>query len=157
MKRSIAIVLGLALAVAFAGAATPAQAGTSVSVSLRIGDPYPGGQLVFAHEPDVRLIPNSRVYYIRDSNYDLYRYGKYWYLNDDGVWFRGRTVRGPFVHVGFTTVPRSVILVPETYHRHWRESPGRGHAYGRYNHKRPDEVAIEKEHGRRGPGQDRDR
>ena len=155
MKRTMAIVLGLVLALALAGAATPAQAGTSVSVNLRIGEPYPGGQLVFAHEPNVEMIPDSRVYYIRDSSYDLFRYGKYWYLNDDGVWFRGRTVRGPFLHVGFTTVPRSVILVPETYHRHWRESPGRGHAYGHYRNQRTNEVVVVKDREHRGHGHDR--
>lgn len=155
MKRTMAIVLGLVLAVAFAGAATPAQAGTSVSVNLRIGEPYPGGQLVFAHDPDVEMIPDSRVYYIRDSDYDLFRYGKYWYLCDDGVWFRGRTVRGPFLHVGFSTVPRSVVLVPETYRRHWRESPGRGHAYGHYKNQRPEEVVVVKDRGHKGRGRDR--
>ena len=85
----------------------------------------------------------------------LFRYGKYWYLCDDGVWFRGRTVRGPFLHVGFSTVPRSVVLVPETYRRHWRESPGRGHAYGHYKNQRPEEVVVVKDRGHKGRGRDR--
>ena len=152
MKRWSALVLGLALAVAFAGAATPAKAGTSVSVNLRIGDPYPGGQLVFRHEPDVEMIPETRVYYIRDSDYDLFRYGRYWYLCDDGVWFRGRAYRGPFAHVSFTTVPRSVVMVPESYRRHWRENPGRGHAYGHQKQERRDVIVIGKERGHRGRG-----
>jgi hypothetical protein len=155
MKRIMTVLLGLALAVVLAGAATPAQAGTSVSVNLRVGDPYPGGQLVFAHNPDIEMIPESRVYYIRDSDYDVFRYGRFWYLCDDGVWFRGRTYRGPFLHVSFSTVPRSVVLVPETYRRHWRENPGRGHAYGHYRNQRSDDVVVEKERGHRGRGHDR--
>ncbi len=152
MRRWNALVLGLALAVALACAAAPAKAGTSVSVNLRIGDPYPGGRLVFREEPYVELIPESRVYYIRGSEYDLYRYGRYWYLCDDGVWFRARTYRGSFAHVSFTTVPRSVILVPDSYRRHWREHPGRGHAYGQQRQQRRDVIVTEKENerGRRG-------
>ena len=156
MKRTNILLLGLAFAVAFATAAAPAQAGSSVSVNLRIGDPYRGADIAFTNDPDVEVIPNSRVYYIRNYDYDMFRYGRFWYMCDDGVWFRGRAYRGPFLHVAFTTVPRAVVMVPETYRRHWRENQGRGHAYGHEKQvERHDGVAMDRGHGNRGRGHGR--
>jgi len=66
--------------------ASKASARTDVSINLRLGDPYRGPQLVFQSEPDVVVVPGSRVYYVRDYDYDIYRYGSYWYYNYDGGW-----------------------------------------------------------------------
>lgn len=146
MKRWTILLLGLVLAVALGATYAPARAATSVSVNLRIGDPYPGGELRFVQRPDVVMIPESRVYYVRNSDYDVFRYGRYWYLCDDGVWFRSRELRGPFLHVAFTTVPRSVIYVPENRWHHWRGNPGQGYARGHNKDRdeRPDVVVIDK-------------
>lgn len=147
MNRWKILSLSLALAVALGASFAPARAGTSVSVNLRIGEPYPGGTLVFEQQPDVVLVPDTRVYYIRNSDYDVFRYGKYWYLCDDGVWFRARSVRGPFLHIAFTTVPRSVVYVPERHWKHWRDGhPGRGYARGHYKDRddRRDVVVIDR-------------
>jgi hypothetical protein len=130
MKRWTTLLMGLALAVALGAPLAPARAATSVSINLRIGDPYPGGDLRFEHRPDVVVVPHTRVYYVRNADYDVFRYGKYWYLCDDGIWFRARSVRGPFRHIAFTTVPRAVVYVPEKHWKHWRSHSGRGYARG---------------------------
>src|SRR5689334_8942687 len=57
--------------------ASQASARTDVSINLRIGDPYRGPRVVFEDEPDVVVVPDTRVYYIRDYDYDMYRYGSF--------------------------------------------------------------------------------
>ena len=126
-----------ALAVtAVLAAAPPAKAGTSVGVHIQVGDPYRGGSLVFHKEPDLVMVPESRVYYVRDYNYDVYRYGSYWYFIDKGYWYRARSYRGPFVHISAGSVPRSVRYVPVKYRRHWKNGPPpHAVAHGHYKNK----------------------
>jgi len=111
--------------------ASQASARTDVSINLRIGDPYRGPRVVFEDEPDVVVVPDTRVYYIRDYDYDMYRYGSFWYYNYDGAWYRARRYNGPFVYVGFRAVPRSIVYLPARYRRHWGDHP-QGNAYGHY-------------------------
>jgi hypothetical protein len=126
MKRILMTAAALA-SLAFAAAPSTTQAATSVGVSIHIGDPYRGGSFHFRSEPDVVLIPGSQVYYVDDYDEygydgydgDLYRYGSWWYLIDDGYWYRARSYRGPFVHVSFRSVPRYVYSVPTRYRRNW--------------------------------------
>jgi len=99
--------------------ASKASAHTDVSINLRLGDPYRGPQLVFQSEPDIVVVPGTRVYYVRDYDYDIYRYGSYWYYNYDGGWYRSRRYDGHFTYVGPREVPRSVVYVPVRYRRHW--------------------------------------
>ena len=100
-------------------AASLAEAATQGSTRIRIGDPYGGAALDFQEEPVVSLVPTTKVYYVRDRECDLYRYGLYWYFLDDDLWFRARSWRGPFLHLQSTSVPRSVRTVPLNYRRHW--------------------------------------
>ena len=134
------------------------MAGTSVGVSINIGDPYRGAALHFRSEPDVVLVPDTRVYYVRDYDYDVYRYGSYWYYNYDGGWYRARRYDGPYVYVGYQSVPRSVAYVPVRYRRHWRESPGQGHAYGHRKARgwNDNDEGNGRGRGRRGHGNDND-
>ena len=103
----------------FATAATwtPASAGVSADINGHIGD-RPAPVVVFDREPDVVLVPRSRVYYVDHDGYDLYRYGRYWYINDDGYWFRASSYRGPFLSITVGRVPRSIVVVPARYRRH---------------------------------------
>ncbi len=110
--------------------AAGASATTSISVNLQVGEPYRGPSIVFRHEPEIVVVPETRVYYVRNCDYDLYRYGSYWYYCYDGGWYRARAARGPFTFIGHRSVPKAVYTVPVKYRRHWREFPGRGHAYG---------------------------
>ena len=107
----------LATVATFGGPATPAQAGVSADINLHIGN-RPAPVVVFDREPDVVLVPRSRVYYVDHEGYDLYRYGRYWYINDDGYWFRASSYRGPFVSLAVGRVPRQIVVVPARYRRH---------------------------------------
>jgi hypothetical protein len=92
-----------------------------VSVSLRIGDRYRGSDVYFRSEPRVVVVPGTRVYYVQDYDYDMYRYGRFWYMNSGGNWYRSRTYRGPWIYVGYRSVPVQISYVPPRYRRHWRD------------------------------------
>jgi hypothetical protein len=94
-----------------------AKAGVSADVDIHIGN-RPAPMVVFEREPDVVLVPSTRVYYVGGLDYDLFRYGQYWYINDSGYWYRARNYRGPFAQISFNYVPRPIVIVPERYHRH---------------------------------------
>jgi hypothetical protein len=116
MKRSL---YAFAAAALLAATITmPAQAATDIHVS--IGGPSAGATLVFHSQPRVVMIPDSRVYYVQNYDYDLYRYGGYWYYVDDGYWYRAASWQGPFMQVRVSTVPRTLVGVPLRYRHHWR-------------------------------------
>ena len=100
-----------------AASTAPASAAVSADINLHIGD-RPAPVVVFDREPDVVLVPRSHVYYVEHSGYDLYRYGRYWYINDGGYWFRASSYRGPFLSIAVGRVPRSIVVVPAQYRRH---------------------------------------
>lgn len=108
---------------------------TNVDMRVRVGDPYRGATLDFHEEPAVVLVPETKVYYVRDRECDLYRFGRYWYFVEDERWYRARTWQGPFLHLNATSVPRSVRTVPLNYRRHWYGPPPRAVARG-YDRKR---------------------
>lgn len=118
MKRSL---YAFAAAVMLAASLTAtARAATSVDVRVSVGDRYHGGTLSFSNEPRVVMVPETKVYYVRDEDCDLYRYGRYWYFVEDGYWYRSASWRGPFLHIRAVSVPRSVVTVPIKYRRHWK-------------------------------------
>jgi hypothetical protein len=121
MKRNLYALAAAALLAATVTAT--ANAATSVDVRVAVGDPYRGATLTFSNQPDVVLVPDTKVYYVRNRDCDLYRYGTYWYFVEDGFWYRSASWRGPFRHVRDTTVPRSVVMVPVRYRRHWKNGP----------------------------------
>ena len=76
--------------------------------------------MTFDTQPDLRIIPSTNVYYLRDnSGYEMYRYGNTWYVMDNGQWYSANTWRGPFVTIGVGTVPRDIMTVPYAYRRYW--------------------------------------
>jgi len=133
--RLLALGAGLAAALALTA---PAGAGVSLNVGLQVGSPPPPPVFVFEDEPEVVLIPQTRVYYVPGPAFDLFRYGRYWYINNGGWWYRAHHYRGPFVSVAFDNVPSTILRVPAKYHRHPLGGPpgqtglhpGRGSAYG---------------------------
>jgi hypothetical protein len=123
---------------AFVSAPSSSQA-ASVGFSVRIGDPYRGAALHFRSEPDYVVVPGTQVYYVDDYyDRDLYRYGSWYYMVDDGYWYRARSYRGPFIRIDYRSVPRQFAYVPTHYRRHWGSTSTyfryRGSDYGdRYN------------------------
>ena len=144
MKRSLYAIAAAAL-IATAFTAT-AHAATSVDVRVSVGDRYHGATLAFRNEPEVVLVPDTKVYYVENEDCDLYRYGRFWYFVEDGLWYRSTTWRGPFLHVRMESVPRSVVMVPVRYRRHWNGPPDHAVARGYYkNH----ESRVERREDRR--------
>jgi hypothetical protein len=87
--------------------------------TVRVGERY-RGDIDFSVVPSMSLIPDTRVYYIRDdTDYDLYRYNGSWYLVDNGNWYRASSWRGPFRNIRLTTVPRAVTTIPTGYRKTW--------------------------------------
>jgi hypothetical protein len=116
MRRSIPILLGAA-ALVLAVSSSPSMASVSADVNIHVGS-RPAPVVVFDREPDVVLIPRSRVYFVGGLDYDLFRYGSYWYINDGGYWYRSRGYRGPFRAIAYDRIPRQIVVVPARYHRH---------------------------------------
>ena len=122
-KFVLPAVLACAL-VASGHSAAKAQTTTTVTtpeVTLRFGNSH---TFWVEGEPDLQLVPNSTVYYVPGSDYDMYRYGNYYYVNNGYTWYRASTVGGPYVKVANPKVPQQIITVPTTY-RHY-EVKGKG-------------------------------
>lgn len=101
----------------------------ATSVTLRIGERYRGPDLGFYNEPRMYRVGSSGVYYVRDSNHDVYRYGSNWYMNHSGNWYRASSYRGPWIFVGYQSVPRQVYTVPVRYRRNWSDYRDRDYTY----------------------------
>ena len=136
MKRYLLLTLFALASLAFAAPVRQAQAAVSVGVSFNTGSPYRGLSLSFRSQPDLAMIPTSRVYYARNIDQDLYRYGDNWYFTEDDCWYAARSYRGPFVQISVASVPYDVYHVPASYRRHWgAASRGQGYGYGNRDHR----------------------
>ena len=101
-----------------------AFAGTSVGWSVTIGNAPPPPPVVFHREPRVIVVPGSTVYVLEDDcDYDVFRYGVFWYVFNDGYWYRARTHRGPFRVVSARYIPNAIANVPGKYWRHPHGGP----------------------------------
>ena len=158
MSRNVVWVACLAMTLALGAMPSKASA-ADVSINLRIGDPYRGPRMVFRSQPDIVVVPGTRVYYVRDYDYDLYRYGGFWYYNYDGGWYRARRYNGPFVYVGYRSVPHEVAYVPVRYRRHWRTydaGPGRYYKEDRGWHRGEQKVKYKEKGQKHGRGHGHD-
>jgi hypothetical protein len=123
--------------------------------------------VVFNDEPDFVFVPSVGVYVVRTQyDYDIFRYGPYYYVCDDGFWYRSRGYRGPFRVVDVRYVPRSVLYVPDRHWKHrwkhmdyarWRGDRDHDRRYQRYrdhdrivyrDHDRDDDRDDDRDHGR---------
>jgi hypothetical protein len=152
---ALLLAAGLSLA-----AAAPGEAGVSADLNIRLGT-RPAPVVVFEREPDVVLVPSTRVYYVGGLDYDLFRYGQFWYINDGGYWYRARNYRGPFGQIRFESVPRQVVYVPDRFHRHPMHPlggpPGQMKKRERYDDDRGVVIIRGKDKGGRGHGRGRGR
>ena len=118
--------IGLALAI------TPRIA-SAADVHISIGIPAPPA-VVFHSEPEVVVVPHSRVYYVPSAtDYDMYRYGGYWYVNRDGYWYRSTAYNGPFTTVEYRRLPHQIVAVPRHY-RHHPDHPSHPHGHDHHDH-----------------------
>ena len=120
MKKWIAVVGLIGLV-----SAMPNPAQSAVGFSIFISNAPPPPRVVFYHQPRFVLIPEEDVYACEDSyysDYDVFRYGDYFYLYDDGYWYRSPSYRGPFLAIRVDYVPRRIFSVG-SYGYQCRERP----------------------------------
>ena len=90
-------------------------------------------QVTFGNRrPRWSTIPGTRVMMVRQGqrpDYDIFRYGGYYYTCHDGYWYRARGHRGHFRAIDVRHVPRRVFSIPE---RHWKRHWKNSH-YARYD------------------------
>ncbi|HET9251914.1 MAG TPA: hypothetical protein VFP58_07345 [Candidatus Eisenbacteria bacterium] len=121
MRRAISLVAALVLGAALTASPTWAQGKsktTTKTTVVKVGERYRGA-VAFTTEPQAVLIPETRVYYVSDMDADVYRFGDYWYIAENGAWYRANTWQGPFVRVKTNTVPRTIRTIPAAYRIHW--------------------------------------
>ena len=109
-------------------ASTPARA--SIDVRIDIGNAPPAPHMMFHARPHERFDPGTRVYVVDDpgvGDYDCFRYGSYYWLFNDGYWYRSRSWRGGFVVVQPRYVPASFYNVSPAHWKHRPNGPP-GHA-----------------------------
>ena len=100
------------------------SAGTNVSWNVSIGNAPPPPVIEIRHDPRLVVVPGSTVYVLEDDcDYDVFRYGVFWYVARDGYWYRARTYRGPFTVVSARYVPTAICNVPGKYWRHPHGGP----------------------------------
>ena len=124
LKRAVtALVIGGAVLWALAA---PAQ----ISVNINVAPP----PVIFHAPPRVVIVPNTPVYYVPDTTYNVFVYDKQYYSFHEGAWFLATSHRGPWVLVPVERVPRAVIAVPHRYYKvppgHARRLEGEGHGKG---------------------------
>jgi hypothetical protein len=91
--------------------------------SVDISNAPPPPAVVFERDPDLVFLPGNSVYMVRNSDYDMFRYGSSWYLSYGGYWYRAPSYRGPYSVVRVQRVPSPVLRVPP---ERWKHHPHGG-------------------------------
>ena len=108
--------------------ALTAQAQVSVSVNVL---PPP---VIFPAPPRVVVVPNTPVYYVPDTTYNIFVYERHYYSFHEGAWFVANSHGGPWVFAPVERVPRPVVAVPVRYYKvppgQARYMEGEGHGKG---------------------------
>ena len=115
MKRFVLFSLALAALLA-----APALAETRIQVNIGLAPPPP--VVVFREPPPMAFVPEARVYYVdrEDLPYDCFRFGVYFYIYNDGWWYRASRYGGPYRVIEERRVPQAIMMVPT---RHWKHHP----------------------------------
>lgn len=116
-KMSVAVLL--AMGAIATGCAEP---GVYTGFQLSVSSAPPPPRIVFVDEPRMVMDYSSGVYVLDegDPGYDMFRYGRVYYIQRDGYWYRADSYRGSFVAIDVHTVPRQVFRVSGS---HWRHHP----------------------------------
>ncbi len=126
MDRRLVIALVLAAAVASA-----VVADAQVSVNINVAPP----PVIFPAPPRVVVVPNTPVYYVPDTSYNVFVYDRHYYSFHEGAWFVAASHGGPWVYVPVERVPRAVVAVPVRYYKvppgHARRIDGEGPGHGK--------------------------
>ena len=91
--------------------------------SIGVGNAPPPPRVVFAERPTTVWVPGNAVYVVPEAREDMFLYSGFWYVQDDGYWYRSRRWDGPFVAVDVRRVPRAILSLPA---KHWKHHPHGG-------------------------------
>jgi len=129
MRRVILLMAALGTLVT-----TPALAETYFGFQIGVTNAPPPPRLYFREQPRIVFVPQTQVYVVQNVSYDMFRYGRFWYVSQGGYWYRAPSYRGPFRVVDARYVPRPIYSVPANHwkHRRWdnhrnRDWDGRRH------------------------------
>jgi hypothetical protein len=104
-------------------------------VDIHVSVPPPP-MVAFPAEPQVILVPETRVYYVPQVvDYDMYRFGSWWYVNQSGYWYRSKRYQGPFTYVDYDRVPVQIVRVPGKYRHHPSKPHGKHRGHKGKDHK----------------------
>ena len=84
------------------------EARSGVEVNINLGPP----PIVVAEPPEMVLIPGSEVYFVPQSDVDIFFYNGFWWCPRGHRWYRARAYNGPWGLVERRLVPVPVIRVP---------------------------------------------
>jgi hypothetical protein len=104
--------------------AVPRHAQAAVGFSIYVSNAPPPPRVIFERAPRFVLVPEDEVYVVDDPycDYDVFRYGPWYYLYDEGYWYRSRSYGGPFLAIQIDYVPRPIFHVG-SYGYYWRDRP----------------------------------
>ena len=89
----------------------PDSAPAGLNLNINIGTP----PVVVVEPAGVVLIPEIGVYFVPDSDPDLFFYAGFWWSPRGDRWYRSRVCNGPWVVVERRVVPVEVVRVPKDY------------------------------------------
>jgi hypothetical protein len=146
MKRILAlgILFGLVLSAS-------AGAETSMSIGITLGNAPPPPVVQFHGQPRLVALPTVGIaYYDGPCDYDYFRYGAYFYIYDNGYWYRSAYHRGPFVAIRESNVPRAFYGLHDRgyrWHHPWKNAPAVSY---RGEERRLENVDDRGDHGHHG-------
>jgi hypothetical protein len=98
--------------------ASAASAETRIQVNIGSAPPPP--MVVFQAPPPQVWVPDARVYIVGATSfpYDCFHVGAYFYIYNDGWWYRAPRYNGPYAVIESRYVPAAVWRVPPARWRH---------------------------------------
>jgi hypothetical protein len=132
MKRNCLVPHATTIGCAFAAAIlagflfTSVPARADIDVRIDISNAPPAPRIVFRAPPHVQRFPGERVYVVDDpgvGDYDMFRYGGYYWVFREGYWYRSASWRGRFVVVHPRYVPTVFYQLPPTRWKHHPNGP----------------------------------
>jgi hypothetical protein len=118
MRKTFFMSLCFLTILAITGFFHPGEAlSSNVDVNIGIGIGVPPPNIIIASPPSVFLIPDSYIYFAPGVGAQLFFYSGYWYLLQDGYWFRSSYYRGPWNYLYPSRLPVVFLHLPPDYYR----------------------------------------
>jgi hypothetical protein len=127
-----------------------------VNVGVPVAPVYATPTVAIASPPVFVSPPELGFYVAAGVPYDLFFYGNSYWLCRGGVWYSAPYYNGPWMSVGFSSVPYGLRKYPLNRVRYFRDNYYRryhGHGGPEYRHFRPGTHKMSSEgHGRGNEG-----